>query len=192
MTLGCSRIDTGWYFSTPFGGRPRLGRFLPSFRSIALRAASASLAVSRRARSKGNSLGFFIADSLFPAGTPCADEAVGVVRLPDREDDDHDSDVRFSDQPTALLVCRGMLPVGGNERERIVECRDRILETYTVLGQVRLGLPTVPVEPHLRYIPQCALRVQSRSDDRIVYVGASSSALASMRSRVAKPSVNVA
>src|SRR2546426_7739769 len=148
MTLGCSRIDTGWYFSTPFGGRPRLGRFFPSFRSIAFRAASASLAVSRRARSKGNSLGFFIAGSLLPAGAPCSDEAVDAVRLTDGKDDHHDSDIGLADQPPALLACRGMLRVGCHECEGIVECRDRILEADMGLEQVRPGLPAVPVESH--------------------------------------------
>src|SRR5271169_5784134 len=153
MTLGCSRIDTGWYFSTPFGGRPRLGRFFPSFRSIAFRAASASLAVSRRVLSKGNALGLFIAGSLLPACAPRSDDAVDVVRLPDSEDDHHDSDIGLADQPPALLARGGMVRGGRHECEGIVECRDRILEADTVLERVRRGLPAVPVDSHLQYVP---------------------------------------
>jgi hypothetical protein len=64
---------------------------------------------------------------------PRTDEAVGVVRLPDSEDDDHDSDIGLADQPPALLGRGGMLLVGRNEREWIVKCRDRLLEADTVL-----------------------------------------------------------
>jgi len=74
MTLGCSRIDTGWYFSTPFGGRPRLG---------------ASSRVAARSP--------FGRPRLLHSATACAprrDDAVAIVQLPDSEDDHHDSDNR--------------------------------------------------------------------------------------------------
>ena len=62
------------------------------------------------------------------------------------------SDSPISHRRSSLAVeCFGS---GGHECEGIVECRDRILEADMVLEQVRRGLPAVPVESHLQYVPK--------------------------------------
>src|SRR5687768_13034892 len=97
-------MDTGRYFSSVlFGGRPRRGRLVPSFASIPLRAASTSRAVTRRARSKGNSFSLVISPSFLSARWSRADETVDVVRLADGEHDHHEVRVRLPDQPPPRL-----------------------------------------------------------------------------------------
>src|SRR2546422_8498364 len=76
-------MDTGRYLSGPLGGRPRLARGFLSLAAIADRAAFTSSSVTRRARSKGNSLRFFIASPPLPTRAPCADEPVDVSVRPD-------------------------------------------------------------------------------------------------------------
>src|SRR5215468_4013963 len=147
-------MDTGTYFSSPLGGRPRRGRFLPNFSSMAARAAATSRGVTRRAASKGNSLAFGISLTLPAAGPPCTDEAVPVAWLSDREDHDEDADIGLADQPGPPLRGRRVLRVGSAERPGIVERGDGIGERHPVLRPIGFGLRVVPLEPHLRYIPE--------------------------------------
>src|SRR5436309_6236703 len=159
-TLGCSRMDTGMYLSVPLGGRPRLARGFPSLAAIADRAAFTSSSVTRRARSKGNSLRFFIASPLFPTRAPCADEPVDVAGLSDREDDHQDAVVRLSNQPSPLFPRLRVAGVWRHECEGIVERRDRLLEGDAMLRVVGRSLPRIPLIPHFQYIPKIAPPVE--------------------------------
>src|SRR5690606_23165714 len=76
--LGLSRIETARYFAGPLGGRPRRGRLAPSFFSIALRAASVSRAVTRRAFSKRKLFALGIPLSLLSIRGPRADDPMDV------------------------------------------------------------------------------------------------------------------
>src|SRR5262245_21307753 len=143
-------MDTGVYFSLPLGGRPRRGRFLRSFSSMAARAAATSRAVTRRAPSKGNSFAFGIQFTLPSTGTPRADQSVPITWLSDGEDDDEDADIGLADQPGPPLCGRRVLRVGSAEGPGIVERSNGFHECHAMLSAVDLGLSPVPLEPHLR------------------------------------------
>src|SRR5262245_13243461 len=137
MTRGSSRIDTGLYFAAPLGGRPRRGRLRPSFCSMALRAVSTSRAVTRRAVSNGNALGFFISLALPAAGAAGADEARHAASLPHGEDHDEHPVVRLADEPGPLLRRAGVTRIRRDQRVGVVECSDGLLEGDSMLDTVR-------------------------------------------------------
>jgi hypothetical protein len=71
-------MDVGCCLSSyDFAGRPRGGRGLPVFASIALRAAASSFLVIRLAFSKGNSFEFFISLPFAAIRVPGANQTVG-------------------------------------------------------------------------------------------------------------------
>src|SRR5262249_2683920 len=119
-------MDTGVYFKSPLGGRPRRGRFLRSFSSMAARAAATSRAVTRRAASKGNSFAFGIPLTLPSTGRPRTDQATPVAWPSDGEDDDKDADIGLADQPGPRLRRRRVLRVGSAESPGIVEGGDGV------------------------------------------------------------------
>src|SRR6266404_1916838 len=139
----------------PFCGRPRLGRFLPSLCSIAFRAASVSWAVTRRALSRGNSLGFLTAGSLLPAGAACIDQS---------------GDVTTSDVKTTATTPTFESPINHRRSSAAVEFLGRprsarMDQRHAMLHEVRRRLAVVPIEPHLRYVPKRGCCVHLRVEN---------------------------